>query len=219
MKKVVFFHTTPATVLPMKHAFEIRYPDVQLISFLDDSILPEVMENNNLPTPAILRRFISYAAAGQEQGAQVIVCMCTTLGLMIREAQKALDVPIISIDQAMLREAVSKGNRIAMLITFAPTACVSRETALAFAKDAGRETVTVDVVYVDDAREALNNRNTDLHDQLICSKAECIAEQYDLLVFAQVSMADAACKCRAKGLPVLCSKESGIEQIAEYLKE
>jgi len=216
--KIAFFHTTTTTVQMLKQAFEKRYPNEQLITMVDDSILPEVLENGNQPTPDILRRLILYGQVAQEQGARVFVCMCTTLGLALRKAQEALIIPMISIDQPMLQEAVQKGDRIALLITFAPTADISRETALAFAADIDRD-VKVDVILAKGAREALNQGDKDTHDRIIAETAQNIASEYDLLVFAQVSMTDAAKICMERGMKVLYALDSGLEQIDSYLEK
>ncbi|MCD7864751.1 MAG: aspartate/glutamate racemase family protein [Clostridiales bacterium] len=215
--KAAFFHTTTATVLSMKNAFEKRYPDAELISMLDDSVLPEVLANHNMPTKAIIRRLIQYAQIAEEQGADVFVCMCTTLGLAIRKVQEAVTIPVISIDGPMLREAVHTGQHLALLITFAPTAEVSKATAEAYAHDAGRD-AAVDILLVEGARDALNRGDKAEHDRLIREKAEQAVGKYDVIVFAQVSMTDAAHQCEAAGMHVLYGMDSGVEQIKNYFK-
>ena len=217
-KKIAFFHTTTATVIPMKEEFQKRYPDVQLISILEDGILPEVIANQGEPTPSIKKRLVEYGAIAQEQGAQAFVCMCTTLGIAIREAQKALTIPMISIDRPMLREAVRKGKKIGMLITFAPTKKASRDTILAFAEDDGKE-IDVDMILVEGARDALNHGDKPLHDALIVKKAQELDQKYDVLVFAQATMLDAANQCTTVQTPILTSVASGMEQLQEYLKD
>ncbi len=217
-KKVVFFHTTPATPEPMKKAFQERYPQDQLITILDDGVLPEVIANQGQPPRFITKKLVAYGSMAQEQGASAFVCMCTTLGIAMREAQMAVDIPMITIDGPMLREAVEKGEKIGMLITFPPTEKTSKAACLAFAEDIGKE-VTVDVIIVDGARGALNEGNKALHDDLIVRKAHEVAADYDVLVFAQVTMLDAAKCCTDLDLPILTSVASGIEQLAKYLDE
>lgn len=215
-KKAVFFHTTPATPEVMKNAFKECYPDDELITILDDSVLPEVIANQGIPPRAITKKLISYGSMAQEQGASVFVCMCTTLGIAVREAQKAIDIPMITIDGPMLKKAVEKGTKIGMLITFPPTEKTSKAACLAFAEDMGKA-VTVDVIIVDGARAALNEGKKSLHDDLIVKKAYEISSNYDVLVFAQVTMLDAAKRCTDIDIPVLTSVASGIEQLEKYL--
>ena len=218
MKKLVyFFHTTPATPEPMKKVFQERYPDVQLVTILDDGILPEVIANDGIPTRAITKRLVEYGGMAQDQGASVFVCMCTTLGVAVREAQKAISMPMITIDVPMLKEAVMSGEKIRMLITFPPTEKTSKAACLAFAEDCNKS-VDVEVVIVEGAREALNQGSKELHDELIVKKAHEIAGGYDVLVFAQVTMLDAAKCCEDLPIPVLTSVESGIGQLSQYLE-
>lgn len=216
-KKAAFFHTTLATPAPMKAAFHERYPEAELITILEDGVLPEVIANDGLPTPSIVKRLVEYGAIAQEQGAAVFVCMCTTLGIAVREAQKAVAIPMLTIDGPMLKKAVETGSKIGMLITFPPTECTSKAAALAFAADCERE-VTVDVIVVDGARDALNAGDKQTHDRLIAEKAQAVAADYDVLVFAQVTMLDAAGQCTSLPVPVLTSVQSGIEQLACYLE-
>ena len=214
-KKAAFFHTTLATPAPMKAAFHERYPDAELITILEDGVLPEVIANGGLPTPSIVKRIVEYGAIAQEQGAAVFVCICTTLGIAVREAQKAVSIPMLTIDGPMLKQAVQSGERIGMLITFPPTARTSKAASLAFAADCGCE-VTVDVIVVDGARDALNAGDKQEHDRLIVEKAKEAAAAYDVLVFAQVTMLDAAEQCGSLSVPVLTSVQSGLEQLAAY---
>lgn len=217
MKNLVyFFHTTPATPEPMKKAFREQYPNAQLVTILDDGILPEVIANDGIPTRAITKRLVEYGGMAQEQGAAVFVCMCTTLGVAVREAQKAISIPMITIDGPMLKEAVMTGEKIGMLITFPPTEKTSKAACLAFADDCNKK-VEVEVVIAEGAREALNQGNKELHDELIVKKAHEIAHKYDVLVFAQVTMLDAARRCGDLSIPVLTSVDSGIGQLRQYL--
>lgn len=216
-KKVVIFHTTFGTVSPVEKAFKRHFPEVQLISLAEDGVLPEVIANNGVPTPAIIKRLIGYAGMAQEVGASVFVCVCTTLGMAMRDAQKALSIPLVMIDAAMLRKAVTLGNRIALLITFPPTERASLAAAKEFAKEAGRENISIDIVTVEGAREAMMQGDLATHDRLIAETAHKVALDHDVIAFAQVSMLDAANLCRDLKVPILTSLEDGIKQLEEYL--
>ena len=217
-KKAVFFHSTFGTVSPVEKAFKEQFPDVQLVSLAEDGILPEVIANNGVPTPAIVKRLVEYAGMAQENGASVFVCVCTTLGMAMRYAQKALSIPLVMIDAAMLRRAVTLGKRIALLITFPPTERASLAAAREFAKEAGRDDVQIDIITVEGAREAMTRGETEEHDRLIAEVAHKAAECHDVIALAQVSMLNAANLCTDLTVPVLTSLESGIAQLEEYLK-
>lgn len=219
-KKIAFFHTTLNTPLPLKTAFEARYPGVQLITVVDDSVLPEVIENNDCFTPGIVRRLVSFGGNVQAQGAAAAVCMCTTLTGAVKQAALAMDIPFLTIDGPMLHEAVTKGDRIALLITAKTTFHASSEAIRAAAVEAGRDQVHIDTILVEGAFEALNRKHDKaLHDELIAEAAKKAARDHDVIVLAQVSMVDAAQQLESLTIPVLTSLDSGMEQLAAYLAE
>ncbi|MBD5149792.1 MAG: aspartate/glutamate racemase family protein [Oscillibacter sp.] len=215
-KKAVFFHSTFGTVSPVEEVFRNQFPEVQLISLAEDGILPEVIANDGVPTPAIIKRLIGYAGMAQEAGASVFVCVCTTLGMAMRDAQKALSIPLVMIDAAMLRRAVTLGDRIALLITFPPTKQASMAAAREFAKEAGHESAVIDIITVAGAREAILQGDSATHDRLIAAAAHKAALDHDVIAFAQVSMVNAANLCADMTVPVLTSLEPGIAQLEEY---
>lgn len=218
MKKVAFFHTTLNTPAQMKEEFQKRYPDVQLITIVEDGVLPEVIAHNNEHTPGLVKRLVDYGAMAQAMGASVIVDMCTTLGIAVREAQKALDIPFITIDGPMLKEAVMTGERIALLVTASTTIKASTAAAYAVADDCGRK-VTVDTMLVEGAFDALNvEHDKEKHNRLIADMVRKAAADHDVVALAQVSMADSAALCADVKVPVLTSIKPGIEQIEQYLK-
>lgn len=217
-KKVAFFHTTMNTPLPLKQAFEARYPDVQLMTVMDDSIVPEVVENGNTYTPGIVRKLIQFATEAQMRGASVAVCMCTTITGAVAQAAKAVDIPFATIDGPMLEQAARAGERIALLITANTTYKASSDSMAEAIAKSGRANITFDTILCEGAFEALNiEHNKEKHDEIICETAHRAAETHNVIVLAQVSMADAAKGLEELGIPVLTSLESGLAQIKDYL--
>lgn len=220
MKKVAFFHTTMNTPLTLKKAFEERYPGVPLITVMDDGIVPEVIANGNNITPGIVRKLISFAQENEKIGAAVAVCMCTTITEAVEAADKAVDIPFLTIDGPMLDAAVCAGERVALLITAKTTIRASGAAVRRACIRQGREFVQTDTILVPGAFEALNvEKNKAKHDELIAQAAREAAKDHDVIVLAQVSMVDAAQTLRDLKAPVFTSLESGLAQIGKYLEE
>ena len=216
-KKALFFHSTMNTPRQMTKAFYERFPEAELINIVDDSIIPEVKANGGA-TPGIVRRLIRYGTVAQEQGASVAVCMCTTLTNAVREASLALNIPFMMIDQTMHEKAVSMGGRIALLVTADTTMAISDAALKDTAERLNRSDVTIDTLFVPNASHALNAEcDKAKHDALIAEAAMQAAQSYDVIVLAQVTMADAAALLKDCKVPVLASIKSGLEQLAEYL--
>ena len=217
-KKVAFFHTTMGTPLPLKKAFEEKYPGVPLITVMDDSVLPEVEANGGLYTPGIVRRLVNFGTNAQMQGAAVACCMCTTLTMAVQEAQKAMDIPFITIDGPMLAEAVRSGDRLALIVTAKTTIEASGRSARQAAERAGKPDMVIDVILAEGAFDAKNKlRDNELHDRLVVECARKAAEDHDVIALAQVSMVDCAKQLEDLGIPVLTSLDSGIAQLAQYI--
>lgn len=217
-KKVAFFHTTLNTPLPMKKAFEARFPDARLITVVDDSILPEINANDGHHTPAIVRKLIRFAQTAKEDGACVAVCMCTTLAGAVAQARELVDIPFLTIDGPMLAEAVRAGDRVALLVTAKTTVTASSAALRAAAASAGTENTRLDTVLVGGAFEKLNvERDKCGHDAMIVEAARKAADDHDVIALGQVSMVDAAAALGDLEIPVLTAMHSGIEQLAPYL--
>lgn len=220
MAKIAFFHTTVNTPFQMKTEFRKRFPNDQLITMLEDGILPEIEANGDMYTPDIVRRLVEYGVLAQEMGACAMVCICTTLGFAVSEAQKCLHMPFITIDGPMLKDAVCRGKNIALLVTAKTTIKASSELAYRLAKECGRDDVKIDTILIEGASAALNAENDKpKHNRLIAEAAMIAAADHDVIVLAQVTMADAAELCRDLPVPVLTSIHSGLEQLTRYLNE
>lgn len=217
-KKVAFFHTTMNTPLPLKKAFEERYPGVPLLTCMDDGVLSEVMAHNDSITPGIVRKLINFANESEKIGAAVCMCMCTTITEAVAQAAKAVDIPFVTIDGPMLDKAVTLGENVALLITARTTIHASTAAIRRAAVKMGRDHIHSDTILVEGAFEALNvEKDKAKHDALIAAAARKAAETHDVVVLAQVSMVDAAGLVEELPVPVLTSLESGLAQIADYL--
>jgi len=202
----------------MREAFLKRFPDVDLITVVDDSMPGEVQANGNAITPGIVRRLVSFASNVQMQGASVAVCMCTTVADAVHIAAKAVDIPFVTIDAPLMDTAVRAGEKTALLVTAKTTVEISGNSARSAARAAGRENITIDTILVPGAFEALNvEKDKARHDALIAACARNAAKDYDVVALAQISMADAAALVGEVGVPVLTSVASGLEQLAPYL--
>jgi glutamate racemase len=217
--KVMFFHTTMNTPNTMKQAFFKRFPEAELINIVDDSILPEVKANKGEYTQGIVKKLINYGRMAEESGASIAVCMCTTITKAVEEAAKELKIPFITIDGPMLEYAVRNGNKIALLVTADTTIKASGNSAKAAAIREGKDSAKIDIIFVENASDALNKENNkEKHDMIIAEYIKEAEKDYDIIVLAQVTMADAAKLVTDNEVKVLTSIEMGLEQLSPYIK-
>ena len=141
-------------------------------------------------------------------GADMIVVTCSTLTPVVNMIRPFIKVPLIAIDDAMGRKAVTYGHR---------TEVPMREKLNAEAEKLGKK-IQIDFRANAEAFKAMKAVEMDKHDALLLEMAKEISG-YDCVVLAQASMAhldkkiEEICK-----IPVLSSPGLCLEQVKETLK-
>jgi Asp/Glu/hydantoin racemase len=186
-RKVGVIHTSPATIELFTRLIKERMPDIGVINLLDDSILPE-LRDNGCDLAAIEPRWRNYARIMSEQGVDLVLNACSSIGELCARVQADIPQPIVRVDAGMTREAVARGTRIGVLATvnttLKPTCDLLRKTA----QEGGR-IVDLDGVLVEGAYAALMQGDQARHDDLIASALDAAARSNDVVVLAQASMA------------------------------
>ncbi len=186
-KRLAIIHTTPATIEPLKGLAAELLDGVEVVNFVDDSILGQLAANA-ADLSQVEGRLVQYASFAEEVGADVILEACSSVGELVKEMQRQVSVPVVRIDEAMAEQAVCQGRRIGIAATLAttlnPTMRLLSDKARAF----GREVELVPVL-VKGAYEKLAAGDKEGHDALLVEALTRLASRVDLVVLAQASMA------------------------------
>ena len=217
MIKVVAVHTAMALVEPLTKIFKEVLPEVKLNHIADDSLIQEVIANNKV-TPAVSRRLLSYYMTAADSGADVVFNCCSSVGDIADLGNKLAPIPVFRIDYPMAVEAVNSAKRIGVISTLSTTLDPTRRLLENAAKEAGKDVVLVDGL-ADGAFAAGQSGDGETHDRLIAEAAAKIADEVDLFVLAQGSMARMEKKlAKLTGKPVLSSPVSGVKGLRKFLK-
>jgi len=201
----------------MTKIFKEILPEVKLNHIADDSLIQEVIANNEV-TPAVRRRLLSYYNAAADSGADVVFNTCSSVGDIADYGNIYARIPIFRIDQPMAAKAVASADRIGVISTLPTTLDPTRRLLENEAKKAGREVVLVDGL-ADGAFAAGQSGDSETHDRLIAEAAARIADQVDMFVLAQGSMARMEQRLsELTGKPVLSSPVLGVEGLRKFLK-
>ena len=124
-------------------------------------------------------------------------------------AKRAVPIPVLKPNEAMFDDALSRGTRIGMLATFAPSVqSMEREFAM-MAATRGIE-ATLRTVCVPHAMQALREGRGDEHDRLLAESAPTFAD-CDALLLAHFSTSRAFDAVSARiAIPVLTSPRSAV---------
>lgn len=205
-----------ALVGPLTEIFKQYLPEVKLNHIADDSLIQEVIANNAV-TPAVRRRLLSYYNAAADAGADVVFNTCSSVGDIADYGNGYARIPIFRIDQPMAAEAVAKYDRIGVISTLPTTLDPTCRLLQNEAQKAGRKVVLVEGL-ADGAFAAGQSGDGETHDRLIAEAAKKIADQVDMFVLAQGSMARMEQRLsQLTGKPVLSSPVLGVKGLRKFL--
>jgi Asp/Glu/hydantoin racemase len=216
-KKIGLVHTS-ATLVPVFAALcKEKLPGVEVFNIADDSLVKGIIAAGSL-TPQIARRVASYLESAELAGADYIMVTCSSIGAAVEAGAKLIGVPVLRVDQPMADQAVATGTRIGVIATLRttlePTAdLISRRAALA-----GKQ-IEITSRLCEGAFEALMSGDAVTHDAKIAAALQELAQQVDVIVLAQASMARVVdtLKPEAKRVPILASPGIAVDYLATVL--
>lgn len=217
MIRVFAVHTALAMVEPVNELFKQHLPDVKLNHIVDDSLIQEVIEFNKV-TPAVAKRLVNCYHMAVDARADIIFNTCSSIGEIAQAARKMVPVPILKIDDPMAIEAVETAQKIGVLATLPTTLTPTANLLRTMARERNKQVNIVEGL-AEGAFQAVMAGDREIHDNLILKASEKVAEQVDLMVLAQGSMARMADKlAEVSGKPVLSSPFSGVLGVKKYIE-
>lgn len=217
MKSIALIHT----VKTVANSFEQKLKDyvgepVKIHNLWDDFLANNPNEIGEFTIENRCRLYNDIKSA-EMTGADMIVVTCSTLTPVVNMIRPFVRVPLIAIDDAMGRKAVTCGERILVLATAGSTEGPMREKLNAEAAKLGKS-IQIDFQANAEAFQAMKAVQMERHDAILLDMAKNISG-YDCVVLAQASMAhldqkiEEICK-----IPVLSSPGLCMEQVKEILK-
>ena len=218
MKRIACIHTVYSVIDSFTQQLREGIPG-------DDYVIHTLYDDFLATDPAMIGKFSSInhqrlrldMQAQALTGADIIVVSCSTLSPSVRLLRGEFNVPVVAIDDAMVKAAVEMGSRIGLIATANSTVKPSSSALLAAAKDAGKE-IDLKVLCREEAIQALKAGDQATHDRMVLEMADEMKDR-DVLVLAQASMASAIQKDGAAYEKVLTSPALGIEKLAGDLEK
>ena len=217
MKKTVYaLHTGPVLVDVLKNLFPELLPDVRLVNIVDDGLLTDVRAAGGL-TPALRRRVVGYGLLAEAAGANALLNCCSSVGEAADALTSLLSIPLVKIDDRMASLAVASGNRIGVVASVATTLDPTERLIQRKGQEAGKPVTTVRFL-ADAAFDALLAGDAQQHDTLVKAAILRAAEECDVVVLAQGSMARLTSQISI-AKPLLSSPRLGVQAVGEALEQ
>ncbi|WP_329061328.1 aspartate/glutamate racemase family protein [Streptomyces sp. NBC_01429] len=198
---LALLHTSPVHVPVFDALADADHPGLALRHLVREDLLAGARAAG---PEAVAHEVGAVLAGAVAEGATAVLCTCSTLGAVAEKAAPALGVPVLRIDRPMARIAASAGRVVvvaAVESTVGPTAALIREEA------AGRD-LALRTVLAEGAWELFEAGDREGYLDAVAATADAVTGA-DVIVLAQVSMADAAERV-TNGVPVLAGPRTGL---------
>lgn len=209
-------HTVHRVIPSLASLGQELLPGVRQLQFLDESVLQDAIAQNGL-SPDIYRRVGQLVLLAAERS-DVVLVTCSSIGPCVDAAAQMTGVPVLRIDEPMAKEAVRLGRSVGVVATLGSTLAPTAELVERAARLAEKE-VEVRRVLCEGAFEAASQGRQQEHDSLVLAALQGLADEVDVIVLAQASMARVAeLLPQPTRLPVLSSPRGGLLWAGEVLR-
>lgn len=217
MAKVALIHTVRSVLNTFDERIKETIGDIKVVNTLDEYLASDPAERGEF-TIENMNRLMSFIKSAEMTEADVIVVTCSTLSPTVEKIRPFIKIPIIAIDDAMIRKAADCGGKITILATAESTVGPTREKLLREVGKLNKE-VEISIMICPDAYDAIKAGDVKYHDEVLKKKSLEIKQQ-DAVILAQASMGhlqdiiEKICGCTVLSSPNLC-----INELKETLQE
>ncbi|MGK6316378.1 aspartate/glutamate racemase family protein [Neorhizobium sp. DT-125] len=216
--RIVLFHATPVAMDPIGSAMARLWPEAEAVNLLDDGLTIDRAREGAEMSEELIERFVDFGRYARRIGADGILITCSAFGPAIDRMIKELPLPILRPNEAMFREAITAGERIGMLATFAPAVPTMEDEFRQFTAEADAASV-LETIVVPDAIDLLRKGDAASHNRLVAEMAPRFAN-HDAIMLAHFSTSRAAEEVRrVVGRPVFTAPEAAVRRMKFLVME
>ncbi len=199
---------------PFGKVFAESKDDLEIFNIMDDSLLKDTLAAGGV-TPNITSRMMAYAKAAEQSGADAVLVTCTSVNMATAMIRPFLNIPILNIEEPTAIQAVENGKKIGVLATLPTSPAAIGRVIEAKAKEMGKDIEIINRV-ADGAFDVLCSGDRAKHDEMVNAELYKLAEEVDVIVFAQISMS--LLKHDEVKVPVYKIGATGFEKIYDMIK-
>ena len=190
-------------------------PDVAVVHLVDEG-LPS-MASVQL-RGRVVRRLKALSSFAEESGAEVVMLTCTAFGRLVDEVKQVVSIPVLSVLEIMVEEAMKAGNRIGIFGTHPAMLASAAQVIREESAERGRK-IEVKTFLCPGAFDALRRHDMATHDRIVLDHANQLMDEVDVIVVPQPSM-DRVMKQvpeASRKVPILSSANKSVERLKEEL--
>jgi Asp/Glu/hydantoin racemase len=208
---VGFLHTSEVHVATFRALLARNAPQLGAVDAVDQPLLEEARARGI--DDDIRQRLETRLLGLHDRGAAVIVCTCSTLGAVAEQLTDSVGVPVIRVDRPMAERAAEIGGRIAVVVAVASSLGPTRALLMDCIAKAPGESTLIESPCVD-AWTLFESGDAEGYLVRVAAHARQTADDADVIVLAQASMARAADRLTDLAIPVLTSPSTAVQHAA-----
>jgi len=218
--RIALIHALEESVAPIRDAFSRLWPEAYTADLLDASLSADLAAAGALDG-AMTDRFLTlgrYAASGTgSHDTRAILFTCSAFGPAIEAVKADLPIPVMRPNEAAFAEALEMGERIALVVTFAPSLPALTREFHEMAQALGKP-VQITPILVEGALPALKAGDGAGHDEAVLRACKGLGP-LDAIVLGQFSLARAARVLKPQaGCPVLTTPDSAVRALRRLVQ-
>jgi hypothetical protein len=216
MKKLVLIHTVHSVIETFDRQLHEQIPELTLYHLLDEFLSIDPNQRHGF-TSVHEKRLDSLLQLALDAEPDLIACTCSTLSEHLRRRKETTVVPLITIDEEMIRFAAASDLPILILAT-APSSVPPLVKGLSDEMQKNGRAREIESKVFPKAFEALQQQGRAAHDAILLELAKGIIHD-GMILLSQASMAhmqeaiQALLHCPTYSAPGLC-----IQQIKKQLE-
>ncbi|MFD3531096.1 arylsulfatase [Streptomyces sp. NPDC058664] len=204
---LALLHTSPVHVPVFDGLRDRHHPGLALRHLVDEELLVRAREAG---PEAVAEPVADVLAAAVADGADAVLCTCSTIGGVAERQAGAVGVPVLRVDRPMAAEAA----RFRRIIVVAALRSTLEPTVALIAEESGPDTSVITTVVVEEAWELFEAGDRDGYlDAVAATVDRAPPTDGGVVVLAQASMADAVERMTTRR-PVLASPRPGLAAAA-----
>jgi len=205
------------------------YFNVRLFNELVSEIMPDVevvhLVDEGLPSMAseqlrgrVLRRLKTLASFAEESGAEIVMLTCTAFGRLVSEVGEAVSIPVMSVLEIMVEEAMGAGDRIGILGTH-PGMLASASQIIEEPAPLKGKKIELKTVLCPGAFDALWRDDLPTHDRIVIEHLNQLMDEVAVIVIPQPSMERVLKQVpeTSRKVPIMSSARLSVQRLKERL--
>ncbi|QQZ07723.1 aspartate/glutamate racemase family protein [Heyndrickxia vini] len=208
--KVGLIHATTTAIKPIEQAFQAEAPEIELLHFMDTSLL-SLIESSGSLTPEIMRRFVVLLNMAADSNVDCIQLTCSAFNNITTFLQPLYSIKLFRSDEAMLDEALAY-HRIGLISTVKETP----EALITYLREKKPDCL-IESLVDPGIIHLLFQGKKDEHDLKVKNMIREMDGQVDVIVLSQYSMEHVAHQIRTS-VPILTAPLATVKRCLSYLQ-